>query len=114
MLTHTTPAGVTVPILTREEMRERAPVNGTDPVGFGTFAVEVVGRYFDWNYLSPRHGACHVPYSMQGLEPPPLPKPKPTKCDCGKPHRCGSCGTMHWIEVHGFNTGECSYCYACG
>lgn len=114
MLTHITPAGNHVPILTREQMRERAPVNTTAPTGLGTFAVESWSGRLDWYYLSPRHGACHVPYSMQRTEPPPLPKPKPSRCDCGEPHRCGSCGQPFWIEIHGFNDGECSYCYARG
>lgn len=117
MRTHTTPAGVVVPILTREEMRALAPVNSTAPAGLGTFAIATFGMTTIWCYLSPRHGVCHAshPDKEKKVEPPPLPRPNPVRCGCSeREHVCGSCGQPYWIEVHGMADGYCSYCYARG
>lgn len=109
--TYTTPAGITVPVLTREEVRAS---RGDGAPGLGTFAVTMYGQIPIWYYLSPRHGACAVTRWTEG-ELPPLPQPNPERCGCSKrEHVCGSCGQPYWIEVHGMADGWCSYCYARG
>jgi hypothetical protein len=112
--THTTPAGITVPVLTREETRAS---RGDSAPGLGTFAVTFYGAIPIWYYLSPQHGACHAshPERSDRAEPPPLPRPNPVRCGCSaREHRCGSCGQPYWVEIHGMADGYCTYCYARG
>ena len=112
--THTTPAGITVPILTREETRAS---RGDGAPGLGTFGVTLYKGAPIWYYLSPRHGACHAnhPGRADRAEPPPLPQPNPVRCGCrAKEHTCSSCGQPYWIEIHGMADGYCTYCYARG
>lgn len=74
------------------------------PRGLGRFE-QSAGR---WYYVEPNGLA--IPVS----KPLPLPQPEANRqvatCRCG-PHTCSACGTPHWIEIHGWADGVCTYCY---
>jgi len=105
-LTYSTDAGRPA---AREDVRDVAPK------GLGHFERHAGGR--GWVYVGPNGYARKVNEAYGEPAPPPLPRPsggrKQARCSCG-PHTCGSCGQPHWIEVHGYCTGYCTYCYHAG
>jgi hypothetical protein len=59
----------------------------------------------EWVYVTP--SGLRERTGNYGPEPPPLPKPNPARTR----DNCGQCGTMHWVEIHGWADGYCTYCY---
>lgn len=113
---HSTPLGVTVPVLECDQIGLRIAGNEAAPPGLGTWAVvrvDYMPSGIQWVYCPPNRAPARV--SHYGAEPPPLPQAEPRKCGCHQgSHSCGSCGQPYWVEIHGFADGYCSYCYVRG
>lgn len=120
--THTTPAGLTVPVVTSADLYQytdeiRAADAAKARLGCLAVMLDGAGLVQQWVYCSVRDPPSPIGANYRRPEPPPLPQPRANWVACGCSHGhhvCTSCGEPYWVEIHGMGDGSCGYCYRRG